>query len=311
MKPTIYLSLGAVIKRVMAETLEDEIKWRNDLLVEIGGKSANYAIDPSFLRVWRIYGGQQGIWVDKQRTSTITEDGNGLAVSLLHKGNIYPDDFDESGVIYHYPVTNRPQSRDAGEIDAVKNCSRLKVPVFVITLSHIEPSKRDVYFGYVTMWDDHAKVFIVEFGTDEKTIIAEETDIPFQLKIHEPKAKYETTRRPDQAAFRISVIRRYGVQCAVCEMTVIDLIDAAHLVSKAEDGTDDPRNGLPMCVLHHRAFDKGLFAINPSKLSLETKPLGPSKLELGITKNDLRHLQAKPQQNALLYCWEKWQKENK
>jgi len=294
----------------MNTSVSDEIKWRYDLLSEIGGKSANYAIDPTFLRDWRIYGGQQGIWMDKQRTAALTDDGNGLAVSLLHKGNIYPDDFDETGVIYHYPVTNRPKSRDIGEIEAVKNCNRLRVPVFVITVSQLEPSKRDVYFGYVTMWDDRAKVFIVEFGMDETAIADHEVDSPFELKAREPKTTYEATKRPDQAAFRIAVIRRYGAQCAVCEMTVIDLLDAAHLVSKAEDGSDDPRNGLPLCALHHRAFDKGLFAINPDTLTLITRQNGPDRSEMAITKDDLGHLRAKPHQSALEYRWAKWLKDH-
>lgn len=294
----------------MNSLIADEIKWRHDLLAEIGGKSANYAVDPATLRDWRIYGGQQGIWVDKQRTALITDDSNGLAVSLLHKGDIYPDDFDESGVIYHYPVTGGPQSRDLGEIEAVKNCCRLKVPVFVTTVSEAESSRRNVYFGYVTMWDDRAKVFVVEFGIDEAAIAAHDIGKPFELKVQEPKATYEATRRPEQAAFRIAVVRRYGAQCVVCEMAVIDLLDAAHLVSKADSGSDDPRNGLPLCTLHHRAFDKGLFAINPETFALVTREHRPSKAELGIIRDNLDHLEAKPHRDALDHCWVKWQKDS-
>jgi hypothetical protein len=73
------------------KVITEEIEWRKELLAEIGGEAANYEIAPATLRDWRIYGGQQGIWVDKRRTSALTEDGNGLAVSLLHKGDVYPD----------------------------------------------------------------------------------------------------------------------------------------------------------------------------------------------------------------------------
>ena len=291
----------------MAKTSSDETKWRYALLTEIGGQTVNYAIDPATLRDWGIYGGQQGIWVDKQRTAPLTDNGNGLAVSLLHKGNVYPDDFGETGVIYHYPVTSRPPSRDMGEIEAVKNCNRLNVPVFVITVSQVDASKRDVYFGYVTMWDDRAKIFIVEFGTSPAKMMYE-ADTPFELSTHESKEKYEATKRPGQAAFRIIVFRRYGVQCAVCEIAVIDLLDAAHLMPKAEDGSDDPRNGFPLCALHHRAFDKGLFTIEPDTLSVVTRPHGPSKSELGITRDNINHLKAKPHQSALDHCWKKWLK---
>jgi len=292
----------------MAEikAITEEIIWRKDLLAEIGGKAANYGIAPATLRDWGIYGGQQGIWVDKRRTGALTEDGNGLAVGLLHKGNIYPDDFDETGVIYHYPVTNRPSTRDLGEVEAAKNCGRQGVPVFVITVSEDDPAKRDVFFGYVTMWDDRAKVFIVEFGVDLAEVVETvSSERPFELRVQEHREKYEATKRPSQAAFRIAVIRRYGPQCAVCDMSVIELLDAAHLVSKSEHGSDDPRNGMPLCALHHRAFDKHLFSIDPATLAVVTRQKGPSATDLGITKRDISHLRAQPHEEALNYCWAK------
>ncbi|MGE3542145.1 MAG: HNH endonuclease [Candidatus Tectimicrobiota bacterium] len=294
----------------MNAVVSEEVQWRYALLTDIGGQAANYTIDPLTLRQWRLYGGQQGIWVDKQRTASLTEDGHGLAVSLLHKGHSYPDDFDATGVIYHYPVTSRPHARDLGEIAAVKNCCRLQVPVFVITVSPGATSKRDVYFGYVTMWDDRAQVFIVEFGLNATVLLGKEADVPFTLHVSEPKGTYEVTSRPHQAAFRIAVVRRYGVQCAVCEIAVIDVLDAAHLAPKAADGSDDPRNGLLLCALHHRAFDKGLFAIKPDTLAVVTQQHGPSQAALGITKDALGHLKAHPDPSALGYCWEKWLKEH-
>jgi hypothetical protein len=229
-------------------------------------------------------------------------------VGLLHKGDVYPDDFDETGVIYHYPVTNRPKTRDLGEIEAVKNCRRLNVPVFVITVSEADSTKRDVFFGYVTMWDDQAKVFIVEFGVDQAEVMEASEETPFELRVREPEKKYEATMRPKQAAFRIAVMRRYGPQCAVCGMSVIELLDAVHLVPKSENGTDDPRNGLPLCALHHRAFDRNLFTIDPNTLSIVTRRNGPSAAELRITKSDICHLMAKPHTEALGYCRASWER---
>src|SRR5437762_1322977 len=91
------------IMTTIIESIQREITWRKDLFSELGGQIVNRGIEPNFLRNWGIYGGQQGIWVDKQRTAPLTENGYGLAMGLLHKGDMYPDDFDETGVIYHYP----------------------------------------------------------------------------------------------------------------------------------------------------------------------------------------------------------------
>ena len=38
---------------------------------------------------------------------------------------------------------------------------------------------------------------------------------------------------------------------------------AAHIVPKNKNGTDDPRNGLTLCRAHHWALDAGLFTLTP------------------------------------------------
>jgi len=95
------------------------------------------SVEPQRLRQLGIYGGAQGIWVDKRRTSRITPDGAGVAVGLLHTGSSYPDDLSTDGVLYHYPKTERPARRDAAEVDSTKAAGRLGLPVFVITPSLI------------------------------------------------------------------------------------------------------------------------------------------------------------------------------
>ena len=51
------------------------------------------------LRDLGVYGGAQGIWIDKARTGNLAPDG--LTVGLLHTGRHYPDDLSEDGLIYH------------------------------------------------------------------------------------------------------------------------------------------------------------------------------------------------------------------
>jgi hypothetical protein len=43
-------------------------------------------LDPRFLRARGIYGGAQGIWVDKANTASVSQDGRGVTVSILHTG---------------------------------------------------------------------------------------------------------------------------------------------------------------------------------------------------------------------------------
>src|SRR6516164_4344217 len=97
-------------------TIADELARRFKLWEQIAGDADN--VDPSTLRSAFIYGGAQGIWVDKKTTGALATGGHGVTVSILHTGRHYPDDLSVDGLIYHYPTTQRPPGRDAAEIQA-------------------------------------------------------------------------------------------------------------------------------------------------------------------------------------------------
>ena len=75
-------------KIIRQEVADRKAMWNH--LLERGGPKE---ISPAILRALGIYGGAQGIWVDKARTSTLTEDGYGITMSLSHSGKSYPDDW--------------------------------------------------------------------------------------------------------------------------------------------------------------------------------------------------------------------------
>ncbi len=80
------------------------------------------------------------------------------------------------------------------------------------------------------------------------------------------------------------------------------MLEAAHVVPKEANGSDDPRNGLALCVLHHRMFDAALFGIEPDSLML-TAFNGYSLTDLRITRGSIRHLEAGPHKDALRWRW--------
>ncbi len=87
------------------------------------------------------------------------------------------------------------------------------------------------------------------------------------LQIHLKAVK----ERANQQFFRSKVIAQQGRCCCVCDINILAVLDAAHIIPKEYNGTDDPRNGLSLCALHHRMFDSGLILLpsgyfeNPSK----------------------------------------------
>lgn len=82
----------------------------------------------------------------------------------------------------------------------------------------------------------------------------------------EDRAVYKVSRIKRDAAFRKIVLETYENTCAVTQSKfasgkVIEA-QAAHIISKEANGTDDPRNGIAMSRTTHWAFDMGIFTIS-------------------------------------------------
>jgi hypothetical protein len=255
-----------------------------------------------------VYGGGQGIWVNKQVTGSLTGDGTGVTVGVLHTGRSYADDLSSDGVLYYYPDTNRPPGRDLSEVNATKAAGTLSLPVFVITHSDSRPGKRDVYLGWVDDWDDELGLFLIAFSDDVRSRrLLPEPEEPFEHIEKRERVKREVKVRPGQQHFSFYVFQRYGHRCAVCTMSVPEVLDAAHLVPDRDEGTYDPRNGLVLCAVHHRAYDAGLFAIEPNTLKLHYRSTGPDADVLRIDQDSLQHLPMQPHEDALRWRWSRWQ----
>ncbi len=265
-------------------------------------------VPPAVLHNLKVYYGGRGIWADKARTHGLTENGVGVTVGLLHTGKTYADDLSPDAVTYHYPTTKQP-GRDQSEVEATKAAKALKLPVFVITTSQLNPKTRDVYLGWVEGWDDARGVFLITFSDDIQPplIIEMPEDEPFELMAKKDTSKKKQVKaRPGQQRFSFRVFKRYGAKCAVCEISAHQVLEAAHLVPDEKGGSNDPRNGLVLCALHHRAFDAELFAIEPCSLSIKFKDSGPDADALKVDYLTLNHLQKKPHQDALAWRWNTW-----
>lgn len=78
------------------------------------------------------------------------------------------------------------------------------------------------------------------------------------------EALRETSVRLVQGFFRTAVLASYGAACAMCDVSAPELVNASHIVPWRVDRRRraDPRNGLALCVLHDRAFDRGLVGLD-------------------------------------------------
>jgi len=261
-------------------------------------------IEPARLRDLGIYGGAQGIWVDKALTSCSEIGHDGATVAILHTGRHYDDDLSDDGLIYHYPTTSRPSSRDAGEVQATKNAMIHRIPIFVILPGAKSQSRRSLKLGWVCDFDDSNELFLVLFGDKEPPAYskAETVNEPFRLE-EEPRRKSSKVMvRLGQQRFRFHVLSQYGTKCAVCDIRHPHLVKAAHIRGKKDRGTDDWRNAIPLCATHHDAFDSHLFGIDPDTHAIQCKP-GVHAKDVGLRENTLNPLKNVPHVDALRWRW--------
>jgi putative restriction endonuclease len=73
-----------------------------------------------------------------------------------------------------------------------------------------------------------------------------------------------TRVRLAQAFFRRAVLASYGSSCCICRLATEPLLVASHIVPWATriDLRVNPRNGMCLCALHDRAFDRGLISVD-------------------------------------------------
>ena len=86
---------------------------------------------------------------------------------------------------------------------------------------------------------------------------AVDLELPFQA--------FDTRTRPSN--FRTNVLRAYEYKCAICGFDVKlgispIALEASHIKWKSHGGPNETVNGLALCVMHHKLFDRGAFTLS-------------------------------------------------
>ena len=255
----------------MYSNVEGEIARRFDAWDQLQ-RSPNWPIlSAAEIRDLGLYGGASGVWVDKQKTSALIE--HGVAVGLLHTGKHYDDDVDETGILYHYPTTERPPSRDANEIQAMKNAKLLGIPIFVIENFH---GGKKVNLAWMNDFDDNLRICVLTFHgvlpEHNKFHISDDSNVGVKLFGEKRTKKVEIEKAERDPLFKFNILKRFQGKCLISNLDVTEMLDAAHIIPVASGGTEHPQNGLLLSASIHRALDAGLWAINPDASNRNKKP---------------------------------------
>lgn len=95
--------------------------------------------------------------------------------------------------------------------------------------------------------------------------------------------------RINQNFFREMILASYRSRCAICSLPETNLLVASHIVPWSINASlrINPQNGICMCSLHDKAFDRGLIAINNNFKLLISKRIKNLSEEIAVQRGFL------------------------
>ena len=161
----------------------------------------------------------------------------------------------DEAVDYAFMGTNP----DAADNRWLREAYEHRVPV--IYFLGIAPGRyQAIVPSFISGWDPAGLTAKVAFGVPDRHELA-----PPENVSERRYALAAVKRRLHQDSFREAVITAYRGRCALSGLREHRLLDAAHIVSDADETMGQPivPNGLPLSKLHHAAFDAQLIGIDP------------------------------------------------
>jgi hypothetical protein len=192
---------------------------------------------------------------------------------------------DRSWFFYYSPKAG---SLDSAVNLSLFNCMRNAEPILVIKQLSDKTHKQGTRYkilglGLIESYDDQERLFKVHEVTidafqqriDPEQVLSDDLiETALQLEtleawspfVSEDRAVYKVLKQKRDTAFRNIVLENYGSTCAVTSIKYVHgkyvEAQAAHIIAKEVNGTDDPRNGLALSHTAHWAFDIGMFTIS-------------------------------------------------
>ncbi len=131
-------------------------------------------------------------------------------------------------------------------------------------LTHGSKLDKTIWNEFNQSWDELAyqSELVLEKCQDvNKDFVLEENAMKSYMRT---EASRHVRVRLVQRFFREAVLSGYHNACAICSINIPSMLNASHIVPWSKDKTRrvDPKNGISLCVLHDRAFDRGLITVD-------------------------------------------------
>jgi putative restriction endonuclease len=231
----------------------------------------------------RVVDVSKGIWNPSSYAAT-------LAIVSDPRGEY--DDGDHGESLFRYSYEKRPHGQDprGGSNAKLREAMRLALPIVML---------RKVGEGrFVPIMP----VYVVKDEPDQRRFLLALDEslrfLPDPANLTEDQRRYArrvVRQRLHQPEFRARVLGAYESRCAICVLSKVPLLDAAHITPDTDgDGLPVVPNGLTLCKIHHGAYDENILGITPDyKVAIKADVLAESDgpmLKHGLQQMDGRRL---------------------
>jgi len=112
-----------------------------------------------------------------------------------------------------------------------------------------------------TIWRKMSPYFSAPIGSNG----SDQNSISNEIRDEYPKFGESVLVKPrlGQSSFRMIVTDAYNRRCAITGENTLVVLEAAHIIPYAKEGTHDVKNGLLLRADFHKLFDVGLVSVTP------------------------------------------------
>lgn len=134
-------------------------------------------------------------------------------------------------------------------------------------LSNTSQADRAIWDEFQQNWTalaiESELAYLELVSSDREENITEAWEEPNLVDVEVTEAERQVTVRVGQSFFRRVILTSYHQQCCVCGMPVPDMLIASHIIPwrDAKQHRLNPHNGLCLCALHDRGFDRGFVTV--------------------------------------------------
>lgn len=162
-------------------------------------------------------------------------------------------------------------------------------------LTHNSRMDREIWNEFYGRWDtlvaDSQRLLLI---LPAEIVPLEHAEMPIISRPDGPTERHATVlTRLCQSFFRKAILSSYESSCCICYLDLPPLLVASHIVpwSANKESRSDPENGLCLCALHDKAFDRGLISLKTSLEIMVSPTIKSSKSE--FAKYTLQEFQDK------------------